>query len=206
VDCDEVQVNPRSEVPPIIVTPIDPRDVDPDQEFVSPVFDITFADGFENVLDFQVEICLAANSRVSNNKDLCLGYLDETQTPPRWRCQDICLSTNSNGQFCGETTHFTNFALLLGGIAAAGDVCSSSGDYITGSLEGDLILCGICLGICICFALFCAFITQFSAGRRLLLGKEGSRIVSVRKSSVNAKYSFQLDAWKCGNYLFSYIM
>jgi len=48
--------------------------------------------------------------------------LDEDANPPEWKCQDSCLSYNGNGnQICGETGHFTSFAILLGSGVGCGD-------------------------------------------------------------------------------------
>ena len=53
-----------------------------------------------------------------------MGFLDAKD---KWRCQDPCLSKNQNGQLCGITDHFTNFALLLSGANGKGsDPCASS--------------------------------------------------------------------------------
>lgn len=48
----------------------------------------------------------------------CLGYFDETQA--RWKCEDPCLKASSadggsRDLLCGDTSHFTSFAVLLSG-------------------------------------------------------------------------------------------
>jgi hypothetical protein len=50
---------------------------------------------------------------------VCLGYLDETANPPVWKCEDECLKERGD-LLCGETSHFTNFAILLGGMQSGG--------------------------------------------------------------------------------------
>ena len=90
-----------------------------------------------------IEICIRPPN-ATKGKNICLGYLEETTNPPRWRCQDNCLQQkNRTGDalLCGSTDHLTNFALLLGGGKNGGGPCESgSVAYITGSSKGDLIL------------------------------------------------------------------
>ena len=53
-----------------------------------------------------------------------MGFLNSKD---EWQCQDPCL-TSKNGQLCGKTDHFTNFALLLSGAGnqKGSDPCASS--------------------------------------------------------------------------------
>jgi len=44
-----------------------------------------------------------------------------------WKCEDHCL-TSRNHEFCGETEHFTNFAVLFQGIADGG--CNETTNYV----------------------------------------------------------------------------
>ena len=60
---------------------------------------------------------------------MCLGYLNERVNPPKWECQDSCLSKGKDG-YCGKTNHFTSFAVLLdssGGGGGGKGPCASSG-------------------------------------------------------------------------------
>ena len=41
----------------------------------------------------------------------CLAYLDETKSPPEWKCQDPALVQVNGSFWCGQTDHFTVFAL-----------------------------------------------------------------------------------------------
>jgi hypothetical protein len=94
-------------------------------QVVSSIIDVTLLDANGNeisLLDNSVRICLEVNS--TDTQDLCLSYLDESVTPPKWRCQDPCLTRSNSSFICGETGHFTSFAVLLGG--GGGDSCGGS--------------------------------------------------------------------------------
>jgi len=41
---------------------------------------------------------------------MCLGFINENN---EWECVDECIELNEDGQYCGETDHFTSFAMLL---------------------------------------------------------------------------------------------
>lgn len=66
-------------------------------------------------------VCFRASADAAAGN--CLGYLDETRSPPQWRCEDPCLDKKEGDLVCGETDHFTNFAILLGG-GAEPDECA----------------------------------------------------------------------------------
>ena len=74
-------------------------------------------------LDEPLEICLTfSEGQVPpSREELCLSYFDVLRQ--EWRCEDLGLTLNAEGQFCGETGHLTSFALLLGGDTG------SSGEY-----------------------------------------------------------------------------
>ena len=64
-------------------------------------------------LDSPLTICfLRPNNTRQKAKDLCLGFYNEEMG--KWRCEDLCLTTESN-ELCGQTDHLTNFAVLLMG-------------------------------------------------------------------------------------------
>ena len=46
-------------------------------------------------------------------QDACLGFVNEETN--EWEYADECVEENDEGQFCGETDHFTSFAILLVG-------------------------------------------------------------------------------------------
>lgn len=45
------------------------------------------------------------------HRDLALGFLDESLTPPEWRVEDKVLETCDKGTLCGNTDHFTIFSI-----------------------------------------------------------------------------------------------
>lgn len=144
----------------------------------SVVLNIFLEDGSE--LSGDVKICIEPfNSK--NSDKLCLGYLDESSNPPKWKCEDECLDENSNGLFCGNTDHFTNFALLLTGNSNK-DKCGSL-DWITGSSWGDFILILSLIAFCCIFGFCVVAITgNIPMLRRLLYGSEGMRILGTRQA------------------------
>jgi hypothetical protein len=81
-------------------------------------------------------ICLASDT--SRLDASCLGYLDETRSPPEWKCEDSCLDETDNNTLCGETDHFTNFAILLTG-TGSGKGCDRDDDYITSWKTGGVV-------------------------------------------------------------------
>merc|ERR1712137_1106909 len=112
----------------------------------------------------------------------CLGYLDETLNPPEWTCEDPCVEER-DGFLCGVTNHFTNFALLLEGeVNGKSGGCSSfSGDFITGSYIGDLLLSMAFVILAIIVVLFVwTCLTHFPPLQKFVFGKEGARIKHVR--------------------------
>ena len=82
-------------------------------------------------LDSPLTICLSLGNNTKKG-NVCLGYYDEASG--KWRCEDRCLNTitrksNDSSQdsrlLCGQTSHLTNFALLLSG---ANDPCQPAKD------------------------------------------------------------------------------
>lgn len=114
-------------------------------------------------------------------QQLCLGYLDLTVSPPKWICQDPCVtSSNVGGELvvCGSTNHLTNFAVLFQGV---GGVCSNS--FILGKALYDSMLA---LGIALLILLICCILLLFSftpVGRKWIEGEEGRRIRFARRNS-----------------------
>lgn len=56
-----------------------------------------------------VDVCFKATTR--DDKKLCLSYIDESKSPPEWVCEDSTLTRDSGDYLCGQTDHFTIFAL-----------------------------------------------------------------------------------------------
>jgi hypothetical protein len=171
---DLLVVLPDPEFPLVTVSEVDPSSLPPtDSEIGSKVFDVRFTD--QELDNFSVKLCFASNS----TQDACLGYLDENTTPPEWKCEDYCLSSNQDGQLCGDTSHFTNFAILLRGSNSAD--CESGKTYVTGSFNGDLALCLSVVGGCICLGILVILLASVTqSGRNLVTGKEGERVHKMR--------------------------
>ena len=150
-------------------------------EITSEIVDIKVI-GDANVND--LTICLASTG---SKKDSCLGYLDESQDPPQWKCEDKCLkdnndnnSTDNNSNYlCGKTTHLTNFAILFEGIAKGGG-CSYEGDFILGSAENDLILSASVAAFVVLCALILLILYCFTPLRKYIVGEEGYRMANLR--------------------------
>lgn len=131
----------------------------------------------------ETELCFALHSDVDD--DSCLGYIDESKSPPEWVCEDSCLEV-SDGMACGTTDHFTNFAILLDGGGNAGfDPCaSSSSDYVTGEWWGDIALAGGCMMSCFVLGLlFVWLVTFYKPTRNAFRGPDGTRALEMRNST-----------------------
>ena len=148
-------------------------------ELISKVVDIKVI-GDANVND--LTICLASTG---SKKDSCLGYLDESQDPPQWKCEDKCLKDDNSYEYnnlnylCGKTTHLTNFAILFEGIAKGGG-CNYEGDFILGSAENDLILSASVAAFVVLCALILLILYCFTPLRKYIVGEEGYRIANLR--------------------------
>lgn len=55
-----------------------------------------------------VDVCFKATTR--DDSKLCLTYIDESESPPKWRCEDASLTRDGGSHLCGKTDHFTIFA------------------------------------------------------------------------------------------------
>lgn len=129
-----------------------------------------------------VQICLSTASSptgiTSSISDQCLAFLDETQTPPKWICQDKCLTTSTKGVLCGNTNHFTSFAIFFGG-ASNSATCSSQ--FFTGSSEYDSLVSALfAIGVIAVLLVIMALIFYTSIGRKIFYGKEGYRLQKLR--------------------------
>lgn len=115
----------------------------------------------------------------------CLGYLDESLNPPRWICQDSCLSYNSNGNLCGTTNHLTNFAILFFGGQSA---CSS--DFIFGIYQKDLALIGSVAAFILLLCLLLLLLSYLPCSKRIIYSKEAQRVRSARFSMIKARETY----------------
>lgn len=143
------------------------RQVD-SSDVVSTVVDVTIVGDQSGVT---AELCFSVADDVDTD-EACLGFIDEDEA--RFKCEDECLERNDQDQLCGETTHFTNFAILLAGGGSADGKCgSSTNDFITGEWWGDLTLTASLVGFCllfgIAFILLALFVPPFG---KLFFGQE----------------------------------
>jgi len=124
--------------------------------------------------DGNAKLCFQVNE---TDSDSCLGYLDESISPPKWKCEDECLDSHQ-GQLCGSTSHFTSFAILLSG--GSGSNCGSS-NYILGSGLYDLALILSFVGsLWICLCLFVFIVECTPLGKSVFFGKEHKRVKALR--------------------------
>ena len=126
-----------------------------------------------------LQICLLANQ--TSKKDACLGYIDEKDDPPQWKCEDRCLTKQSGDYYCGDTKHLTSFAILFEGIAkGSGDNCGDERDYILGDYDQDLILVASVAGIIIIIAILVFILFSYTPLKKYAYGREGSRAAKLR--------------------------
>lgn len=147
-------------------------------DIASDIVNITLVNGS---FPDEVEICFDKTERSrGKTSDVCLGYLDELDSPPTWKCVDKCVKEKDN-KICGTTDHFTNFAILLGG---AGGDCGDDAQYVTGDATGDLLLV---LGLVVLFFAICVMVyvivTYVPFCHQFFYGFEGSRVRSLRHTS-----------------------
>jgi len=93
-----------------------------------------------------VEICFEVKEEDSKNS--CLSFYDEKKN--KFVCEDPCL-VYEDGQACGRTSHFTNFALVLDGGGKGNSGCSSDEDWILHSAWQDSVLIASCISFCCIF-------------------------------------------------------
>lgn len=154
----------------------------------SPAVTIELVDAAGNTVQptSSIEICLPG----TQTSGRCLGFLDESKHPPVWTCQDPCLKKRGS-LVCGSTPHLTSFAVLLGGVNS----CGGRGQVL-GEPWKDGVLVGSVAGFVVLIALLVAVIGGCTeAGRRLVYGPEGWRIMSARRqlNQRSPNSSFELD-------------
>ena len=118
--------------------------------------------------------------------------MNEKKSPPRWECEDKCLTENSDGLLCGDTDHFTSFALLFNG-AGSNDCDDDDLNLIFDSYWKD----GLLIGCTVCFLMIILFLIVIllgctQKGSEILRGSEGHRIHSLRNSLHNAE---EFQSW-----------
>eukprot|EP01094_Clydonella_sp_ATCC50884_P003899 TRINITY_DN13003_c0_g1_i1.p1 TRINITY_DN13003_c0_g1~~TRINITY_DN13003_c0_g1_i1.p1 ORF type:complete len:757 (-),score=152.92 TRINITY_DN13003_c0_g1_i1:123-2141(-) len=144
---------------------------------VSAILDLSLRRDMEVVqLRDDVELCFDVSDTETDNR--CLGYFDEEART--WRCEDRCLS-EQDGQLCGDTDHFSNWAVLIaGGAGGSDDPCSEENPYFTGSALWDgLTVAFVFLGI-LSLCVIVLVISFVPSVREFLYGPEGARILRQR--------------------------
>ena len=139
-------------------------------------FDISLAQGNFPV---SVEFCIPVEREVEK-EDACLGFWDDSKSPPEWHCEDRCLKKKNERTLCGKTEHFTNFAILLSGID---DPCDDDDNYVTGSLTGDMLLIWLLIGLFIFIWALLVIFCRHKTLRSFFIGGEAERIMTLRRES-----------------------
>ena len=176
----------------VITNPINVGFVENDRLVVSPVFDINLFSPNGDLIQptDSVEICFGVDSNL-NEEDYCLGFIDESSNPPKWVCQDECLRKDSN-QVCGETDHFTSFALLLNG--GGGGCGSSNADLIFDEEWKDYVLIAtVTVGILSILVIGAFLLTVTTWGQKILRGTEGDRVMQLRASFQSTATSARVE-------------
>lgn len=162
----------------LVITPVPLDDVPNRNDIGSSIISLVLLDIFGNEVQPTSEVEICFNS-IDGEDESCLGFLDESENPPVWKCQDRCLS-RKDGLLCGNTDHFTSFALLLGGGLNG---CSDSDDYILGDAWKDGVLIGsLTFALCCCFLIITILLAATPCGSRIVRGSEGHRISKLRGS------------------------
>ena len=99
--------------------------------------------GIITELDSPLTICLSLRNN-TKGRDACLSFYNERKS--KWECEDECLSTTGkdDGLVCGQTSHLTNFALLLRGNDAK-SLCSSSRDTMWSWMSLGFVAGAVCI-------------------------------------------------------------
>ena len=157
----------------IVIAPVLDFPQPSEGEIGSLVYDVTAEDEDGNEIEFKAEAMLCLTVDDVNRDDSCLAYLDENSGD--WLCEDRCLDT-MNDQLCGDTDHFTNFAVLFDGIASGGNPCGETPNpYIFDELWKDLVLLVSFVGFAICCFLFVILASYCQCCSFLLLGASYQR-------------------------------
>lgn len=151
---------------------------------LSNVVDVVLLDANGNeisALDTNVEICLEVDQD-ANEDDLCLSFLDESKDPPEFVCQDPCVEFQNDTFVCGDTAHFTSFAVLLDGDAGGSECASSDNPYEFDTMAwlslGAIIIACCC---CILWIIIIEVMTRIGAAKK---EKEKSKRRQQKRSAL----------------------
>ena len=87
------------------------------------------------------------------------------------------------GKLCGETSHFTSFAVLFSGSGGTDGECDSGAQYIFGAVEFDIVLIMSVTGAVVLCAVIFVLIASIPRVQKKLHGAEFSRIRLMRNPS-----------------------
>lgn len=169
-----VLIPPNAVPPNALISITQPEIEDVDRSRVkSFVFDVK-VEGYSSFsLASDARVCLQPQNG-QKLKDLCLGFINEKTR--EWECEDKCLKRQQqNGGrsvFCGTTTHFTSFALLLQTGNKGNGECGDEDQYITNSNNNDIALVASVVGACFLFVIFVVIISYIPIVRRVIVGEK----------------------------------
>jgi hypothetical protein len=145
----------------------------------------------------KAQICLEYTNQQNgeSDKDLCLGYFDEQKK--EWICEDSCLkrnkTSNAKDSLCGNTDHFTSFAILLVGGSVKGSKCGEVNQaYVTGSWRGDAGLVGAVVVLVLVIAFLILALSYIPALDKVFYGREGAR---VRENRMRFSAGNEITIW-----------
>ena len=110
----------------LTVQSLSEEDVPPASIISNTILQVELIDDSGSAIQFtggDVELCFSVTD-IDESKS-CLGFVNDNN---EWECQDSCLSRNDEGELCGKTPHFTNFAILLSGTSNSG--CANESENI----------------------------------------------------------------------------
>eukprot|EP00011_Vannellida_sp_DIVA3-517-6-12_P003682 CAMPEP_0114635158 /NCGR_PEP_ID=MMETSP0168-20121206/16342_1 /TAXON_ID=95228 ORGANISM="Vannella sp., Strain DIVA3 517/6/12" /NCGR_SAMPLE_ID=MMETSP0168 /ASSEMBLY_ACC=CAM_ASM_000044 /LENGTH=267 /DNA_ID=CAMNT_0001846863 /DNA_START=60 /DNA_END=860 /DNA_ORIENTATION=+ len=165
----------------VVITPVD---VLPDRSpnLSIPVDIKIFRDGVEVPLTGEIEICLSVvNSDIENS---CLGFINDEG---EWECQDNCL-TEKDAKSAAPPT------ISPPSLSSSEGCVDSSEQYIFDELWKDLLMIALISGAIVC-CLFgiCILLVIAPGGSRLVYGKEGHRIRSLRSNNTASLRASELE-------------
>lgn len=121
-----------------------------------------------------LSVSFSSSDKKKKKKDACLGYIDEEEDPPKWKCEDKCVDKGAGDELCGKTKHLTNFAILLTGVVGS-DKCGGNYGYIFGNYKYDLALVGGIALLVIILALLFVLLSYTPFGTAILYGSSARR-------------------------------
>lgn len=114
----------------------------------------------------------------SKDQNLCLGFYATSSRS--WICQDKCLTPSNESMVCGQTNHFTNFAVLLEGITSGCDP-----QFIFGKAIYDSTLA---LGIAGLILIFCMVILILGSTRKGREWAEGGNFKNCKTKNLMSTF------------------